>query len=132
MTVSPAYRTVTSPESTVALHEIIARAVQACGGKVTRSDANLLESKFGTLLWSRIIGEFWVPNSWLPKRATVRIELREGGGTRVDIEVVDAHKWGIKWGYVGKYEQALQELAARIAAAIPRDLGKSDERWPVN
>ena len=96
----------------------IIRQLEAAGGKIIKSDEAYIECDFGSLLLSRIIGEFWVPRNMLPKKAEIHLEPTENNGTKVKILIRDTHKYGIILGYVKKYENALQDVADSVLSAI--------------
>jgi hypothetical protein len=98
-------------------HTLTSR-LQDLGGKVTRSDERRIECDFGSLLKSRLLGEFFVSKSTLPKEAIITLEDTASGKVRITLDIVDTHKYSVKWGYVKKYEQALEELASSIMAAF--------------
>jgi hypothetical protein len=87
-------------------------------GKFVKYEENYIECDFGSLLKSRLIGEFWVSKATLPKKAEIHLEGIDGKVTKVKIHIKDTHKYGVKWGYVKKYEEALQEVADSIVRGI--------------
>lgn len=107
---------VTKPVSEV--RDIIASRLQILKGKIVRSDDMSIECDFGSLLKSRLLGEFWVSRSTLPKRAMTNFKDTESGHTYVTLDVRDTHKYGVKWGYFEKYEKSLEELADSILSAF--------------
>jgi hypothetical protein len=117
--VEVAYRAVTTPQPASVVQSALVTAAEALGGRVAVSESNRLDFDLGSLAKSRLIGEFWVSGSTLPKRVTARWETVDAGGTRLEVWVADTHQLGVKWGYVGKYEQALREVADRIVVAVP-------------
>lgn len=96
----------------------IIKHLETMKGKVVKSDATYIECDFGSLLKSRLLGEFWVSKATLPKKAEFHLEDIGNNETKVKIFVRDTHKYGVKWGYVKKYEKALQEAANSIVGAI--------------
>ncbi len=98
-------------------HAILKR-VRELNGKVLRSDDNTFECDFGSLLQSRLIGEFWVSKATLPKKAVIILQASSNGGTQIKLDITDTHKYGFKLGYITKYEEALQELAESLLSAI--------------
>ena len=92
--------------------------LQTLRGRIAHSDDRSIECDFGSLLKSRLLGEFWVSKSTLPKRATIELKEAENGATTITLVVRDTHKYGVKWGYVKKYEKALEELADSIMSGI--------------
>ena len=96
----------------------IKKSLENTKGKNVKSDEDYIECDFGSLLMSRLIGEFWVSKATLPKKAEIHFEGIGSNETKVKILVRDTHKYGIKMGYVKKYEKALQELADSIVGTI--------------
>jgi hypothetical protein len=116
--VNPVHRETTVIKPVSEVREIIALRLQVLKGKIVRSDHVSIECDFGSLLKSRLLGEFWVSNSTLPKRAMINLKDAESGHTHVRLDVRDTHKYGATWGYVKKYEKALEELADSILSAF--------------
>jgi hypothetical protein len=119
--------TVSQPVADVRLS--LLQRLQMLDGRIVRSDGDAIVCDFGSLLQSRLVGEFWVSKATLPKRAVIHLQAASGGGTRLVLDIQDTHKFGFKWGFVTKYEQALQELSGFILAAVqePRPAGQDRE-----
>lgn len=96
----------------------IIQQLEIMNGKIAKSNEDYIECDFGSLLKSRVLGEFWVSKTTLPKKVKINLEGVNDNSTKVKILVIDTHKYGIKWGYVKKYEKALQEVADPIIRAI--------------
>lgn len=109
--VKPVHLEMTVAKSVSEVRSALTSKVSLLKGRIVGSNDTGLECKFGSLLVSRLLGELWVPKATLPKRATIKIEEVQENQTRVTLDVRDAHKWGVKWGYMTKYERALEELA---------------------
>lgn len=89
-------------------------ALQSLRGNVVQSTGTYIECDLGSLLISRLLGEFWVSRGILPKRAELTLERIAEDQTKVRLVVKDRHKFGLKVGFVKKYEQALEEIAEAI------------------
>lgn len=116
--VNPVHRETTVKKNLSEVKDIITSRLQLLKGKVVRSDDTSIECDFGSLLKSRLLGEFWVSKSTLPKKAVINLQDAENGDTRITLDVRDTHKYGVKWGYVKKYQKALEELADSILSGF--------------
>ena len=116
--IRPVHKEITASKDLPELRDSILKRMQLLDGRVVRSEDNTLECDFGSLLQSRIIGEFWVSKSTLPKNALIKMQAASGGGTLVSLDIKDTHKYGFKWGFIQKYEQALEELSESLLSAI--------------
>lgn len=116
--VKPIERELTVGKSIREVKSNIITQLEIMKGKIIKSDKNYIECDLGSLLRSRLIGEFWVSKNTLPKKVEIRLELINKNETKVKIFVRETHKYGLKTGYVKKYEQALQEVSDSIIAAI--------------
>jgi len=116
--VRPVHRELTVGKDLPEVSNAILKRMQALDGKVVRAEDNIIECDFGSLLQSRVIGEFWVSKSTLPKKAIIKMQTASGGGTMVILDIKDTHKYGFKWGFVQKYVEALEELAESLLSAI--------------
>ena len=96
----------------------IIKQLETMKGKIVKSDEAYIECDFGSLLKSRLLGELFVSKATLPKKAEIHIEGIGSNETKVKTVVRDTHKYGIKRGYVKKYEKALQEVVDSIVGAI--------------
>lgn len=105
-------------QSASEVRNIITAKLQSLKGKIVQSDDRRIECDFGSLMKSRLIGEFWVSKSTLPKKAIIELGNTEGGGTKVTLDVQHTHKFGFKMGFVKKYEEALKELSDSILSSI--------------
>lgn len=112
--IKPATREVTLKVSASDARATILEQISLLNGRIVPTSESTIEVDFGSLLKSRLLGEFWVSKSTLPKRAAIEIEGTRDRGSRVKVVVRDTHQWGVKWGYRDKYEQSLQELADLI------------------
>lgn len=116
--VTPAEKELIVRKSIEEVRLSIIKQLETMKGKVVKSDELYIECDFGSLLKSRLLGEFWVSKATLPKKAEIRLQVIGNNETKVKILVRDTHKYGVKWGYVKKYENALQEVANSILEAI--------------
>ena len=116
--INPVHREVTVAKTISEARQSIMATLQMLRGKVATFGDSSIECDFGSLLKSRLIGEFWVSKATLPKRATITLKQAESGATAITVDVRDTHKYGVKWGYETKYEQALGELADSILNGI--------------
>ena len=94
------------------------KRIQMLDGRIIRSESNSIVCDFGSLLQSRLVGEFWVSKATLPKQAVIQMQAASSGGTLLVLDIKDMHKYGFKLGYVKKYEEALQELSELLLSAI--------------
>ena len=83
-------------QSTSEIRNIITAKLQSLKGKIVQSDDRRIECDFGSLLKSRLIGEFWVSKSTLPKKAIIELGDTESGGTKITLDVLHTHKYGFK------------------------------------
>lgn len=86
-------------------------------GRVVNQEEDFIELDFGSLLRSRLLGEFWVSRDTLPKRARIQLTISKHG-MDINIAVVHTHRYGVMAGYKKKYQQALEETADRIVWLI--------------
>jgi hypothetical protein len=77
-------------------------------GKIVISDDNYIECDFGSLLKARLLGEFFVSKETLPRKAEINLEDMNNSETKLRIFIKDTHQYGIKTGYIKKYEKALK------------------------
>lgn len=115
--VEPVHRELTVEKNALDVRNAILARLPALDGRVVHADGNSIECDFGSLLQSRLIGEFWVSKSILPKKAVIKMQAASGG-TAVSLDIRDTHKYGLKWGFVKKYEEALEELCESLLSAI--------------
>ncbi len=87
-------------------------------GKIVNYNENYIECKLGSLAKSRIIGEFFVSKETLPKKAEIYLNPVNKDSTNVKILISDTHRFGIKIGYVKKYENALNDAANSIVSVV--------------
>ena len=117
--INPVLREVVVPKSISEVRETLMTILPRLNGNIEHSDENIIECNFGSLLKSRLIGEFWVSKSTLPKKAIIQLQYSEHSGTTIILRVIDTHKYAIlKLGFVKKYEQALEELLDSILSAL--------------
>lgn len=116
--VRPVHKELTVGKELPEVSDAILKRVIMLDGRVARLENNTLECNFGSLLQSRLVGEFWVSKATLPKQALIRMEASDNGGTRLVLDIKDTHNYGFKWGFVTKYEEALEELAGFILSAV--------------
>ncbi|HVM71212.1 MAG TPA: hypothetical protein VMT91_05600 [Anaerolineales bacterium] len=116
--VNPVHQELTVGKELSDVRAGLLKRVQMLGGSVVSLEGNTLICNFGSLLQSRLIGEFWVSKATLPKQATLQMQAAGGGGTTLVLDIKDTHKFGFKLGYVKKYEEALQELAENLLSAV--------------
>ena len=120
-TVPPVHKELTIATAESDLRTALLKRVQMLGGRIVPSEGigdNTIICDFGSLLQSRLIGEFWVSKATLPKQAVIQLQPASGGGTRLVLDVKETHKFGVKWGYEKKYEEALQELSEHLLSAM--------------
>ena len=116
--VKPVHKELTVGKDIPDVRVALLKRVQMLNGRVVRSEGNSIACDFGSLLLSRLVGEFWVSKATLPKQAVIQMEAASSGGTRLVLDIKDSHKYGFKLGYVKKYEEALQELSELLLSAI--------------
>jgi hypothetical protein len=115
--VKPVHRELMVEKNPLDVRDAILAGLPALDGRVIHSEDNSIECDFGSLLQSRLIGEFWVSKSTLPKKAVIKMQAASGG-TAVVLDIHDTHKFGVKWGFVKKYNEALEELCESLLSAI--------------
>jgi hypothetical protein len=115
--VKPVHKELTVGKDIPDVRAALLKRVQMLDGRVVRSEGNSIVCDFGSLLRSRLVGEFWVSKATLPKQAVIQMEVASGG-TMLVLDIKDTHKYGFKLGYVKKYEEALQELSEYLLSAI--------------
>ena len=116
--INPVLREVVVPKSISEVRETLMAILPRLNENIEHSDEKIIECNFGSLLKSRLIGEFWVSKSTLPKKAIIQLQYSEHSGTTIILRVIDTHKYGVKLGFVKKYEQALEELLDSILSAL--------------
>jgi hypothetical protein len=112
------HRELTVPMDISAVRDAILLKLHVLEGRLIRSENNYIECDFGSLLESRLIGEFWVPASTLPKKAVLNLQANSEATTRIIVDVYDTHRFGFMWGYVEKYKQAIDDVADTILSAV--------------
>ena len=118
MGITPVEKEITVKKSIEDIRKSIIEQIENMNGRIVKNEENYIESDFGSLLKSRLLGEFFVSTATLPKRAEIKFESLGNNETKVKILVRDTHKYGIKAGYVKKYEKALRETAESIIKII--------------
>jgi len=116
--VKPVHKELTVGKDIPDIRAALLKRVQMLSGRVVGSENNSIVCDFGSLLQSRLVGEFWVSKATLPKQAVIQMQAASGGGTMLVLDIKDTHKYGFKWGFEKKYEEALQELSESILSAI--------------
>jgi len=116
--VKPVHKELTVPRDIPVIRAALLKRVQMLHGRVVPSQDNSIVCDFGSLLQSRLVGEFWVPKATLPKQAVIQLQAASAGATRLVLDIKDTHKFGFKWGFEQKYEEALQELSQAILSGI--------------
>ena len=116
--VKPVHKELTVGKDIPDIRAALLKRVQMLNGRVVHSEGNSIVCDFGSLLQSRLVGEFWVSKATLPKQAVIQMEAASGGGTLLVLDIKDSHKYGFKLGYVKKYEEAMQELSENLLSAI--------------
>ena len=96
----------------------LVKALEFFKGRVVKSYGAYIECNFGSLLKSRLFGEFWVSRATLPKKAEINLERINEFHTEVRLLIRETHKYAFKWGFVDKYKRALQELADAIQTSV--------------
>ena len=109
--VTPVHKQLTIGKDIPVIRPALLERVQMLDGRIVRSEGNTIVCDFGSLLQSRLVGEFWVSKATLPKQAVIQMQAASGGGTMLVLDIKDTHKFGFKWGFEKKYEEALQELS---------------------
>ncbi|MGD2251350.1 MAG: hypothetical protein PVF70_00375 [Anaerolineales bacterium] len=94
--VKPVHQELVVDKSSTEIRHTLTTRLQDLGGKVTRSDERRIECDFGSLWKSRLLGEFFVSKSTLPKKAIITLEDTASGNARIMLDVVDTHKYGVK------------------------------------
>lgn len=94
------------------------RALLPLGGSRGRPTNAWARYTYGSLLLSRLLGEFFVPGHMLPKAVDLWVEPNDDGTTRVMWRITDTHALGFKVGFRKKYHQSFVELSAKIEAAL--------------
>ena len=115
--VKPVHKELTVPRDIPVIRAALLKRVQMLHGRVVLSQDNSIVCDFGSLLQSRLVGEFWVSKATLPKQAVIQMQA-SNAGTSLILDVKDTHKFGFKWGFEQKYEEALQELSQAILSGI--------------
>lgn len=88
-------------------------------GTIVSEDDQFITVHFGSLSKSRLFGEFWVSGRTLSSCAQLEVCEEDSTGVfLIRILVVDRHRWGLKWGYVNKYQQSLQDTANALVEGI--------------
>ncbi len=116
--VKPVHKEMTVEKNISEIRDIITAKLQTLKGKFAQSEDTRIECDFGSLLKSRLMGEFWVSKSTLPKKAIIKLDSAETGGTKITLDIQDTHKYGLKLGFVKKYEEALTELSDSILSGL--------------
>ena len=96
----------------------LAKALELLKGRATTSSGAYMKYDFGSLLKSRLLGEFWVSRETLPKKAEIHLERISEFQTEVNLRIRETHKYAFKWGFVDKYKRALQEIADAIQDSV--------------
>lgn len=96
----------------------ILKCLKTRNGKIVVSDDNYIECEFGSLLKARMLGEFFIKKETLPRKAEINLEKLNNSETKVNIFIKDTHKYGIKVGYIKKYEKVLNEDLDTIIAVL--------------
>lgn len=96
----------------------ILKCLKTRNGKIVVSDDNYIECEFGSLLKARMLGEFFIKKETLPRKAEINLEKLNNRETKVNIFIKDTHKYGIKVGYIKKYEKVLNKDLDTIIAVL--------------
>ena len=115
--VQPVHKELTVGRDLPAVQAALLQRLKMLDGRLVRSEGNSIVCDFGSLLQSRLVGEFWVSKATLPKQAVILMQPASGG-TRLVLDITDTHKFGFKWGFEKKYQEALQELSEYILSAV--------------
>jgi len=115
--VTPIHKELTVGRDLPAVQAALLQRVKMLDGHLVRSEENSIVCEFGSLLQSRLVGEFWVSKATLPKQAIIQLQPASGG-TLLVLDIKDTHKFGFKWGFEKKYQEALQELSEYILSAV--------------
>ncbi len=116
--VNQVHKEMTVKKTVSEVRDTITSRVQFLKGRIAQHNDMSIECDFGSLLKSRLLGEFWVSKSTLPQKAIINLEDAQNGRTRITIDIRDSHKYGVKSGYIKKYERALEELADSILSGL--------------
>jgi hypothetical protein len=115
--VQPVHKELTVGRELPAVQAALLQRIKKLDGRLAHSDGNSIVCDFGSLLQSRLVGEFWVSKATLPKQAVIQMQPANGG-TQLVLDIKDTHKFGFKWGFEKKYQEALQELSEDILSAV--------------
>jgi hypothetical protein len=96
----------------------IVNCLKTRNGKIIVSDDDYIECEFGSLLKARMFGEFFIKKETLPRKAEINLEKLNDKKTKINIFIKDTHKYGIKAGYINKYEKVLNKDLDTITNAI--------------
>lgn len=127
--VPPVTKTFIVAQSLAEVMSTLLNRLRELGGRIAHSDESSIRCDFGSLLKSRLLGEFFVDKSVLPKRVEIQAERKGPRQTEVRLLVVDTHKYGFKLGYTAKFIDALEELAESIALAFSK-VAETDKAAP--
>jgi hypothetical protein len=116
--IAPVHRAIIVKKSNAEAESLIRARIRLLNGKVVNSDSKSIECDFGSLLKSRLFGEFFVSASTLPKKAVVTFEDGGDGQSKITLVVRDRHKYDLKLGYVKKYETALLQLSDSLLSVF--------------
>jgi hypothetical protein len=115
--VMPIHKELTIGRELPAVQAALLQRIKMLDGRLVHSDGNSIVCDFGSLLQARLVGEFWVSKATLPKQAAIQMQPANGG-THLVLDIKDTHKFGFKWGFEKKYQEALQELSEYILSAV--------------
>jgi len=115
--IQPVHQELTVGKDVPTVRAALLDRIKMLDGQLIRSESNILICDFGSLLQSRLVGEFWVSKATLPKQAVIQMQSANSG-TRLVLDIKDIHKFGFKWGFEKKYAEALLELSEYILSAI--------------
>jgi hypothetical protein len=115
--VQPVHKELNVGRDLPAVQAALLQRIKMLDGHLVSSEGNSIVCDFGSLLQSRLVGEFWVSKATLPKQAVIQMQPANGG-THLVLDIKDTHKFGFKWGFEKKYQEALQELCEYILSAV--------------
>ena len=72
----PVERKISIREEINIIKKRLVEGTKSIKGKIIKEDSNYIEITFGSLLKSRLIGEFWVSKNTLPKKAKIEFSKK--------------------------------------------------------
>ncbi len=116
--INPSKTELTVTKNIESVRNSILTCLKTRNGKIIVSNDNYIECELGSLLKARVLGEFFIKKETLPRKAEINLEKLDNGEIKVNIFIKDTHKYGIKMGYIKKYEKVLNDDLEMIISAI--------------